>query len=59
MKGGEIAQLAKALGMNPVTAITFNCSASAIHFPTYSIIKGQFLSYHVYKVWEAKDPFSL
>ena len=24
----------------------------------YSIIKGQFLSYHAYAVWEFKDPLS-
>ena len=44
----------------PVTTITFSCAA--IHFPavyiTYSIIKGHFLSYHAYMVWEVKDPLS-
>ena len=25
---------------------------------TYSIIKGQLLSYHAYMVWEVKDPLS-
>ena len=36
---------------NPVAAITFSCAA--IYFPlciTYSVIKGQFLSGHVYIV---------
>ena len=44
----------------PVRAITFSCTA--IHFPqlciTYSVIKGQFLSYHAYMVWEVKGPLS-
>ena len=35
-----------------VTAITFICAA------TYSVIKGQFLSYHAYVVWEVKEPLS-
>ena len=45
-------------GRNAVTAITFNCAA--IHFPPLCItyIKGQFLAYHDYVVWEVKDPLS-
>ena len=49
------------MGMNPVSAITFSCAA--IHFISqlriiFSVINGQFLSYHAYMVWEVKDPLS-
>ena len=46
-------------GMNPLSAIT--CSCAAIHSTTgltYSIIKGQLLSYHAYMVWDVKDALS-
>ena len=43
-------------GMNPVTAIIAVLKSISPLCITYSIIKGQFPSFHAYMDWEVKDP---